>query len=171
MSNTYIFLIIPWEEIIMKKKLLLLITVLCLTFTFATPLNVNAGRKFKLNKTSISLSVGKTYKLKVRNTKKSIRWSVKNKKIASVSKKGTVKAKKSGTTYVYAKVSGTNKKLKCKVRVFKKKSSSKSSSYVYITSTGKKYHRYKTCSNMRSPRKIKSSEAKKLGYTACKKCY
>lgn len=112
-----------------------------------------------------------SYRLKVRNTKKTVKCSVKNKRIASVSKKGTVKAKNPGTTYVYAKVSGTNKKLKCKIRVFKKKSSSKSSSYVDITSTGKKYHRHKTCSNMRSPQKVKLNKAKSLGYSACKKCY
>ena len=49
------------------------------------------------------------------STKKKVKWSSSNKKIATVSSKGKVTAKKAGTAYIYAKVSG--KTLKCKVKV------------------------------------------------------
>lgn len=42
--------------------------------------------------------------------------------------------------------------------------------YVWIPRTGKKYHYKKTCSNMKSPKKVKLSYAKQKKYTACKKC-
>lgn len=55
-----------------------------------------------------------------------------------------------------------------------KKNSSKqtsSSSYVWIPRTGSKYHSRSSCSNMRSPSKVKKSEAIRRGYTPCSKCY
>jgi len=42
---------------------------------------------------------------------------------------------------------------------------------VWVTSSGSKYHSKSTCSNMTSPAKISLENAKKQGYTACKKCY
>lgn len=42
---------------------------------------------------------------------------------------------------------------------------------VYITSGGTKYHKSRTCSNMRAPKKVKKSYATQNGYTACQKCY
>ena len=42
---------------------------------------------------------------------------------------------------------------------------------VWVPSTGTKYHSKSTCSNMKSPRQIPLEDAKKQGYTACKKCY
>ena len=42
--------------------------------------------------------------------------------------------------------------------------------YVYITKTGKKYHR-ETCSYLKKSKiKIRLSEAKRLGYTPCSSC-
>lgn len=47
-----------------------------------------------------------------------------------------------------------------------------SSSMVWIpTRGGKKYHSHSGCSNMKNPEKVSLSRAKKLGFTACKKCY
>ncbi len=75
-----------------------------------------SAKSVKLSKTSLNLNKGKSYMLKVRNAgRKKVKWSVKNKKIAAVSSGGKVVAKKTGTTYVYAKVG--SKKLKCKVIV------------------------------------------------------
>lgn len=95
------------------KRLLCLFLSMILLFSTAP---VSAKSKIRLNKTSVSIQKGKTYKLKVKGTKKKVKWSVKNKKIATVSKKGVVKGKKAGTTYVYAKIKG-KKKMKCKVKI------------------------------------------------------
>ena len=47
-----------------------------------------------------------------------------------------------------------------------------SSTMVWIpTNGGKKYHSHSGCSNMKNPEKVSLSKAKKLGFTACKKCY
>ena len=155
----------------MKKKSLPLLLVFALLLTLVPITKANAKTQIRLNKTSIVLTKGQQKKLTVLGTKKSVTWSSKNRSIATVTKSGTVHAKKSGTTYVYAKVSG--KTLKCKVTVKNKKSSSTevSSNYVYVTATGSKYHKYSTCSNMKHPKKISLSEAKREGYTPCKKCY
>ena len=69
----------------------------------------------KLNKSSVTLNRGKSYTLKVSNASSKVRWSVKNKKVATVTSKGKVTARGKGTTYVYAKVG--KKTLKCKVTV------------------------------------------------------
>ncbi len=77
-----------------------------------------ATKKPKLNKKKISLYVGKTKKLKVKNTKQKVKWSSSKKSVATVSKKGKVKAKKKGKATITAKVA--KKKLKCKVTVKEK---------------------------------------------------
>ena len=62
-------------------------------------------------------------------------WKVKNGSIASVSKKGTIKGKKTGTTTVYIETA-TGKKASCKVTVFERKATlSKSSVNVTVDST------------------------------------
>lgn len=42
---------------------------------------------------------------------------------------------------------------------------------VWITKSGKKYHKNSTCSGMKSPQQVTKEEAERLGYTPCKKCY
>ncbi len=69
----------------------------------------------KLSKSSITINKGKSYTLKVSNASSRVRWSVKNKKVATVTSKGKITAKGKGTTYVYARVG--KKTLKCKVTV------------------------------------------------------
>ena len=46
-----------------------------------------------------------------------------------------------------------------------------SEEYVYIPSSGSKYHSNSSCSNMRNPSKVTKSEAEAQGYDPCKKCY
>lgn len=76
-----------------------------------------AKAKIKLNKKKLTLTVGDTYKLKLKNCKKKIKWSSSKKKVATVNAKGKIKAKKAGTTIITAKVKG--KKYKCRVKVKK----------------------------------------------------
>ena len=83
------------------------------------PIPADAARKPKLNKTSVKLRVGKTVKLKVKNNKKKVKWSSANKKIATVNKKGLVKARKKGKTRIIAKIK--KKKYICKVTVLANK--------------------------------------------------
>lgn len=42
---------------------------------------------------------------------------------------------------------------------------------VWVPSSGKKYHSYAGCSNMKNPSEITKSQAESRGYTACKKCW
>ena len=58
----------------------------------------------KMNTTKKTLYVKKTYTLKVVGTKKKAKWSRSNKKVAIVSSKGKVTAKKKGTVTITAKV-------------------------------------------------------------------
>ena len=53
-----------------------------------------AKKKVKLNKTKVVLKVGKKTTLKLKNNKKKVKWSSNKKKVATVTKKGVVKAKK-----------------------------------------------------------------------------
>ena len=86
----------------------------------------------KLNKKKATVTVGKTVKLKVKNTGKTVKWTSSNKKVATVKKSGkygaVVTGKKAGKATITAKVG--SKKLKCKVTVKKKSSSTSSGSIV-----------------------------------------
>lgn len=109
----------------MKKfnKSLAITLILSLCLTLAAP--VDAKSKVKLNITKATLSIGGSINLKLLNNKKKVTWKSSNKKVASVTKKGKVKAKKKGKASIVAKVG--KKKYTCKVTVGKvsKKSTSK----------------------------------------------
>ena len=98
------------------KKLLTWLFVAMLTLTITPSVNTQAKTKIKLNKTSITLQKGKTYTLKLKGTKKKAKWISSKKTIATVTKKGKVTAKKSGTAVITAKIG--KKKYKCKVKVW-----------------------------------------------------
>lgn len=80
----------------------------------------------KLNKTSIRIGKGQRYRLKAtvwsnNSTKPSVKWKSSNKKIASVSANGTIKAKKLGYTTIVATTKDKVKaKARCKVRVIRR---------------------------------------------------
>lgn len=42
---------------------------------------------------------------------------------------------------------------------------------VWIPKTGKKYHSSASCSGMKDPSQVTITQAKNMGYTACKKCW
>ena len=71
----------------------------------------------KLDKTSLTLTKGKTYTLKttVTGTNKTVSWSSSNASVASVDKNGKVTAKTKGTATITAKVDGVS--TSCKVTV------------------------------------------------------
>ena len=98
----------------MNKRRIGIVFVLLLMLLF--PVQVQAA-KVKINKKKATVYVGKTVQLKVTGTKKKVKWSSSNKKIAKVTKKGIVKGIKVGKAVITAKV-GT-KKYKCKVTIKK----------------------------------------------------
>lgn len=100
----------------MSKKVIALIMVLFVGFSTIAPTKVNAA--MKLNVKSKTLEVGQSITLKVKGTKKKVKWSSSNKKVASVTKKGKVTAKKVGSATIKAKIG--KKTLKCKIKVRKK---------------------------------------------------
>ncbi len=81
---------------------------------------IHAKQNATINKTFITLPKKNSYTLKIKGTKKKVKWSSSKKKVVAVTKSGKVIAKKSGTAYITAKVNG--QKLKCKVSVRSNKS-------------------------------------------------
>ena len=85
--------------------------------TAAVP--ASAAAKPALNKTKLTMTVGDTATLKVKNAakKEKITWASKKKTVAAVSSKGKVTAKKAGKTVVSATLKKAGKTLKCNVTV------------------------------------------------------
>ena len=105
------------------KRILAVVLAFVLSISLLPAAGVSAAsKKVKLNKTKATIYVGKTVTLKVKNTKKKVKWSTSNKKVATVTKKGKVKGKKAGKATITAKVG--KKKYQCKITV-KKKGTSK----------------------------------------------
>lgn len=111
------------------KKILCGMITLCLIGQSLGGTNVAAAKSnaVKLNITKKKISVGSSFKLKVKgkvSRKTVVTWKSSNKKIAAVSKKGKVTGKKAGKAQITVTVGGNNKKAVCKVTVQKKKNSS-----------------------------------------------
>jgi len=112
------------RRVAMKSRIRILITCLVLLLGFGQT-GVAAQAKVSLNKKKAQITVGSSLSLNVKGTKKKVKWSTSNKKIATVKSTGKVKckvtAKKAGKATVTAKAG--NKKYKCKVTVVKKSGS------------------------------------------------
>ncbi len=106
-----------------KRIGVLLTTFLLIVMCLAVDTTTVSAAKNKLSKTKITLTKGKKYRLKVKGTKKKVKWSSTKKSVATVNKKGVVTAKKKGTAYIKAKVG--KKTYKCKVTVKSKKAPEK----------------------------------------------
>ncbi len=105
-----------------RRKILVVLCVVMLFFSTIANGSIQgeaAKKNVALNKKKITLSVGKNYCLKVKNNKKKVTWSSSQKKVATVSKKGVVKAIKKGTAKITANVE--KKKYICTVKVLAKK--------------------------------------------------
>lgn len=99
-----------------QKTFIFGLLIMILTVCVGSTVQVEAAKKkVYLSKTSVTLYVGQSKTLKVKNTKKAVKWSSSKKKVATVSGKGRIVAKKKGTTTITAKVG--KKKYKCKVVV------------------------------------------------------
>lgn len=105
-----------------KQMSLVLTAVLVLTSVGGNM--TEAAKKVGISKSKLTLKVGQTKKLSIKNLskkqKKKVKWSSSKKKVASVNKSGKVTAKKKGTAKITAKVG--KKKYICKVTVTAKSS-------------------------------------------------
>lgn len=101
-----------------KKVLGVLLTAALMVTSMQVAERGQAAEKVRISKSEVSLKVGKTIKLKVLGTKKKVNWSTSNKKVAVVTEKGKVTAKKAGKCKIIAKVA--SKKYTCKVTVRKR---------------------------------------------------
>ncbi len=115
----------------MKKLLSIILSVLMLVsaVSIIKPRSVEAASPYITEKT-VLMSVGQTHTLKVKN-EGTVKWTSSDKTVASVTKKGKVKALASGTTTITGKASG--KSYKCKVTVSDGK---KKSVVIYFSATG-----------------------------------
>lgn len=111
------------------KKVATVIIALAVLVTAVNPARIEAAaKKASLNKKAVTLTItnknaNPSVTLKVKNTKKSVKWTVNNKKIATVKKTGKysakITAKKAGKETITCKVNGRT--LKCKVTVVDKR--------------------------------------------------
>ena len=95
------------------KRIMGLLLALALVITIL-PMQTQAAKP-KLNATKVTIYEGKTFYLKLQNSKASKKWYSSNKNVATVNKYGIVKAKKKGIATITCKSSG--KKYKCKITV------------------------------------------------------
>ena len=104
---------------------LALLLALILAIGFSPVTNVEAKAAPRLNYRKVTLVQGKKKRLKVRNLRRrrKVKWYSTKKSVATVNRKGVVKAKRKGKAYIIAKVG--KKKYRCKVIVKKKVSKKK----------------------------------------------
>ena len=107
---------------------LAILLVLVLTLGFSPVTNVEAKAAPRLNYKKVTLVQGKKKRLKVRNLsrRRKVKWYSTKKSVATVNRKGIVKAKRKGKAYIVAKVG--KKRYRCKVIVKKKISKKKKKS-------------------------------------------
>lgn len=99
-------------------KNIIKIILFLLVMMFASTLShINSEAAFRISKKKLSLYQGDSYYLCTYGAKKKCKWSSSNKNIATVSKYGRVKAKKSGKATI--KVKSAGKTRSCKVTVKK----------------------------------------------------
>lgn len=107
---------------------LAILLALILAIGFSPVTNVEAKVAPRLNYRKVTLVQGKKKRLKVRNLsrRRKVKWYSTKKSVATVNRKGIVKAKRKGKAYIVAKVG--KKRYRCKVIVKKKISKKKKKS-------------------------------------------
>lgn len=106
----------------LRKFIICMLCVICTLVTF-TPVNANAATKVTLSNTKITLKLGNTKVLKLKNAKGKVTWKTSNAKVVSIKKKDatsiTLTPKKQGKVTITAK--NNKKTYTCKVNVPKMK--------------------------------------------------
>ena len=163
-SNKKIATVSAGGKITAKKKGTCTITVKSNGITMKCKVTV---KNPYINKKSVTLVKGKTAQLKVIGKIGKATFKTSNKKIATVSSSGKIKAKKKGKCTITVKSNGIT--MKCKVKV-----KNPPPVYVYVTRTGKRYHCDPDCWGLRNARaiwKVTLTKAKKRKLTPCHVCY
>lgn len=128
----------------------------------------------KINKTRVTLTTGKSQKLKVTGTTQKVTWHSSDSNVAAVNSSGKVTTKNAGSATISASVAGktvVNCYIVVKTAQKKTTTSNTGSKTVYITETGAKYHRsgcrylWHSC----IPTTLESARA--CGYEPCSVCY
>lgn len=147
--------------------------------------------KISLKKKSVTVKSGKSYTIKIKSKTygdKVKKWRSSNKKVAIVNSKGKVTGKRAGvatiTLEMKSKVRAT-----CKVKVTKPATQPTQTinpnpvatpnpppaqpASVWLSETGDKYHSIPNCGRMNPSRarQVSLSEAQRLGYPPCSKCF
>ncbi|MBO5372890.1 MAG: Ig-like domain-containing protein [Lachnospiraceae bacterium] len=104
-------------KLLKKVGVMAIVTLILSTFILVPQQSeiVQAAAKPKINKQSVRLIKGQTTKLKLNGAKGKVKWKSNKKAVATVSKKGMVKARKKGNAKITANYAG--KTYKCKVWV------------------------------------------------------
>lgn len=98
-----------------KVSSIFMVIVMLMGIAVFSPLSADAKAKPKLNKTKVTMKIGKTVKLKLKKAPSyKVKWSTSKKKVATVLS-GAVYGKSAGKATITAKYNG--KKYKCKVTV------------------------------------------------------
>ena len=110
----------PFKKGIRLLLIIELIFTLLLFWLSQDAFATKSAKKVKLNKTKVTLYVGKTVKLKAtvkpKGANKKVKWKSSKKKVATVNSKGKVKAISAGKTTITC-ISAKNKKVKAKCRI------------------------------------------------------
>ena len=99
------------------KKTRKIMSALLIGTMVLSPFVQQEAKAASINKKKVTISVGQQVKLKIKGTKKKIKWVSKKAKVATVNAKGKVIAKSNGTAKIIAKVG--KKRFVCVVRVVK----------------------------------------------------
>ncbi len=134
---------------------------------------VAEAAKVKLNTKKVVLKRGDRKNLKLKNASGKITWKSSKKSVASVNKKGVVKAKKAGTAIITA----TYKKKEYTCRITVKSSGSGSAGTgvsggtVYWVPGGSVYHVSRSCPTLSNSKNVYSGSVSGSGKSrACKVC-
>lgn len=112
------------DNTILKKSFFIFFLCILICLSLIITPNVQAKSKIALNYKSATILKGEIIKLKLTGNTNKVKWSSSNPKIAKVSQKGKVTAKKVGTTKITAEI--RNKKITCKIKVENPKTYGKS---------------------------------------------
>lgn len=114
------------RKIAMNKRINRALTAGGITFSLAVSLMQTldaTAASARISRKKVTLSAGKTHRLKIRGYSGKISWKSSNKKTATVNKKGLVRAKKAGTATITARA--RSKKWTCKITVKKRPGTSR----------------------------------------------